>query len=285
MGIFHKLLVILKNFFRTRKIVEDKPINVIISDNVEAVPVEIKPWPNNSNNTVMWYPEAEKLIGGKQVIRGKYPSEHPKGAVVHTLAGRSRYEKRYKRSEYEMGVRAVKQSVDKGAYTYFVISRDGTVFQNFPLNCWGYHAGVSNWHGLGKSVSKDLVGIEMLCAGKVEKYWTDSSGKKNPCPEGKFAAWFTRIDKGDVYFDESECRYSLANDNIQEGWYHKLSDKQEESLKDLIGFLKKNSATFNPKYILGHDEVSGIKGIGRSRKCDPGAALSSTMTLFRNGFR
>jgi hypothetical protein len=33
--------------------------------------------------------------------------------------------------------------------------------------------------------------------------------------------------------------------------------------------------------VLGHDEVSGPKGLGWRRKNDPGGALSCTMSKFR----
>jgi hypothetical protein len=44
---------------------------------------------------------------------------------------------------------------------------------------------------------------------------------------------------------------------------------------------KNNPNIFNEDYILGHDEVAGPRGIGKSRKQDPGGALSMTMTELR----
>ena len=47
-------------------------------------------------------------------------------------------------------------------------------------------------------------------------------------------------------------------------------------------YTKKNNPNiFNVDYILGHDEVAGPRGIGKSRKQDPGGALSMTMTELR----
>jgi len=45
---------------------------------------------------------------------------------------------------------------------------------------------------------------------------------------------------------------------------------------------RNNPDVFELKCVLGHDEVAGKKGIGYNRKNDPGAALSMTMTEFRN---
>jgi len=44
---------------------------------------------------------------------------------------------------------------------------------------------------------------------------------------------------------------------------------------------RNNPKVFKFKFVLGHDEVAGEKGIGYNRKNDPGASLSTTMTQFR----
>jgi N-acetyl-anhydromuramyl-L-alanine amidase AmpD len=67
------------------------------------------------------------------------------------------------------------------------------------------------------------------------------------------------------------------------GYFHKYSLAQEASLIELLVWLKNNNPSiFNVDYILGHDEVAGPKGIGRSRKQDPGGALSMTMAELRD---
>lgn len=234
----------------------------------------------------LWYPKAVR-IEGKMRTRGNYRNGYPQGAVVHFTAGRSRKRKdggnRNPVTHYERGVAGVKSAIDKGAYAYFVIDRDGNVFQNFPLNRWGYHAGESAWRGLSGSVSDELVGIEIQNAGGLKDYWKDGSGRKHNCPEGKLAAWFSRPDRGDKLFDkETECRYSKDDDNIQEGWYHKYSEEQEQALEELLIWMKRNNPdVFSLSFVLGHDEVAGKKGIGYSRKSDPGASLSMTMSKFR----
>jgi len=123
----------------------------------------------------------------------------------------------------------------------------------------------------------------MQNAGKLEDYWEDGSGRRHLCPEGKLAAWFTRPDRGDSFFDiKTECRYSNDNDNIQAGWYHKLSPEQERANIELNIWLRRNFPdAFDLNLCVSHDEVSGEKGIGYSRKNDTGASLSMNMTEFR----
>ena len=215
----------------------------------------------------LWYPKAIKTEG-KQRTRGYYKHGYPQGAVVHFTAGRSRNKeeggKRQADTHYEQGLRSVKHSVDKGAYTYFLISRDGTVFQNFPLNRWGYHAGKSYLPGLSGSVSDKLVGIEVMNAGKLEK------------KGDVYHAWFTTTSKGDKPFYKHEVRYFSGSKNQAKGYYHKYSPEQEKALKELLLWLKHNNPeVFSLEKVVGHDEVSP------GRKSDPGGSLSVAMKDYR----
>ena len=235
----------------------------------------------------MYYPEA--ILSHKKLrTRGYYQKEYPQGAVVHYTAGRSRNKKEGGRKNTDthlnMGKRSNHYANHKGTYCYFIIDRSGNVHQSFPLNRWGYHAGKSAWEGLSGPVSDELVGIEIQNAGRLKEFYQNKTkGTKHSCPEGKLSAWFTRPNSGDLFFDkETECRYSENNDNIQKGWYHAYSPEQEKALKELLIWLKRNNSDiFEFKYVLGHDEVAGKKGIGYSRKNDPGASLSMTMSEFR----
>ena len=215
--------------------------------------------------------------------RGFYTKKYPLGAVIHFTAGRSRNNKegnkRNANTHLEMGERSITAEASKGSYAYLIIDRSGNVHQNFPLNRWGYHAGKSAWKGLTDAVSDDLVGIEVQCAGRLSDYYL----KKYKCPEGQLAAWYTSPNSGDKFFDKiKECRYSEDKDNIQKGWYHSFSPEQEKALLEVLLWMKYNNPEiFEFKHVLGHDEVSGIKGIGYNRKEDPGASLSITMTEFR----
>lgn len=165
-----------------------------------------------------------------------YPKGYPHGAIVHFTAGRDKTEQEALDS-YNWGC-------DEG-YTFFVIGPTGKLYQGFPLNKGGAHAGQSYWPGLGSRVSSKLVGIEVACAGKL-----DSRGK----------SWF-----GVTY----------PQDEIRNG-FKKYTPEQEETLIKLLVWLKKNCPdVFDVQYILGHDEVSP------GRKNDPGSSLSMTMNELR----
>lgn len=184
---------------------------------------------------------------GEMRTRGTYRKGYPEGAIVHFTAG------------HPHGERAVEYAVSQNTYCYFVIGPDGTVYQNFPLNRWGYHAGKSEHDTLGKSVSQYLVGIEVTCAGKVEKL-----------NDNLFKPWF------DLYLSQDEVRYVKKEQNRVAGWYHKYTEAQETSLTVLLLWLHQNNPdVFKLEYVLGHDEVSP------GRKNDPGGSLSMTMPDFR----
>jgi N-acetyl-anhydromuramyl-L-alanine amidase AmpD len=186
--------------------------------------------------------------------RGEYAHGYPVGAIVHFTAGHD--------------TQTLEEAMDeqiKNGYTYFFIDKDGNIVQNFPLNEWGYHCGESKWPGLGSSCHSKLVGIEVACAGQLE-----SNG----------APWFS---KSKTPLPADQIRKVPGLDNMEEGLYQKYTREQEEALTKLILWLYHNNPNvFNLDYVLGHDEVSGPKGLGWRRKNDPGGSLSSTMTQFRD---
>jgi len=200
---------------------------------------------------LLWYPKAVKPAR-KMPTRGLYSGGYPQGAVVHFTAGRDKTE--------QDALGTYSWGCDEG-YTFFVIGPTGIVYQGFPLNEWGSHAGVSKWPSLGSSVSTKLVGIEVACAGELDK------NRKS---------WFG------VTYPENEVRYvTEAAYGCPTGNYKKFTEAQEKSLVELLTWLKTNNSKFNPDLILGHHEVSGKKGIGSWRKNDPGGALSMTMDQLR----
>lgn len=199
-------------------------------------PVEVpKKNPPAKADKLLWVPWAIQPKR-KMPTSWEYANGYPVGAIIHFTAGRDKTEEDALGS-YDWGC-------DQG-YTFFVIGPTGKLYQGFPLNRAGSHAGSSSWPGLGSGVSSKLVGIEIACAGKL-----DSSGK----------SWFG------VKYDKDE---------IRDG-YKKYTPEQEETLIKLLVWLKKNNPdVFNVEYILGHDEVAP------GRKNDPGHALSMGM----NGLR
>ena len=235
-------------------------------------PIDFK---SDKGEKLLYYPDAIEYENDMRT-RGRYSHGYPRGAVVHFTAGRSRRLKeggsRAKETHLQMGAKSVYSALKKNSYCYFIIDRDGNVHQPFPLDRWGYHAGKSNWGGIGTGVSDELVGIEVQCAGRLD-----------PSETSVYTSYFTSTSRGDKVFQEDEVRHApKQNDNIQKGYYHKYSEAQEKALYELCLWLKFNNPdVFKFDYVLGHDEVSGKKGIGFNRKNDPGASLSMTMTEFR----
>lgn len=184
--------------------------------------------------------------------RGRYAKDYPRGAVVHFTAG----------SHRQKPEDAVAYMVNRG-HLYFVISPKGEVFQNFPLTHWGYHCGESKWPGLGSSLSDTLVGIEIMCPGKLN---ADGS------------PWY-----GGGPFDKALTRRVAKSDGQREaGLYYRYTLEQEAALEKLVRWLENNNPNvFKFENVLGHDEVSGPRGLGRQRKNDPGGSLSLTMDDFR----
>lgn len=220
-----------------------------------AEPKKTEPSLPINPDKALWYPKAV-IPSKKMTARNPYSKGYPEGAVVHFTAGRDKTESDALNT-YDWGVGE--------GYVFFVIGPTGIVYQGFPLSHGGSHAGESQWPGLGTSVSKKLVGIEVVCAGKLE-----ASGK----------SWFG------VTYPKSEMRYVDESHGCPAGWYKEFTPKQEAALLELLTWLKKNNPdVFQVDYILGHHEVSGKKGIGYWRKNDCGGSLSMSMDALRNVIR
>lgn len=204
-----------------------------------------------SGKVKLWLDCATK-IGPKALTRGRYARGYPLGAVVHFTAG----------NPAQKGSDAMAFQ-KKSGMCYFFIDAKGEIFQNFPLDLWGYHAGKSAWPGIAGSVSNKLVGIEIACPGKLNNRNQTSWSRPITIPS-------------------EQVRTSANNDNILAGNYAKFTTAQEVALKKLLKELHDNNpAVFSYDRVLGHDEVSGPKGIGYHRKNDPGASLSTTMSQLR----
>jgi len=212
--------------------------------------------------------------------RGSYAGgQGPRGAVVHFTAGR-----------YANGMNDAFRAIEggiKNGYTYLCIAHTGELVQAHDVTKWGYHAGESAWRlpikratwKIAGSVSDDLIGIEMNCAGMLKKvgdelfpWWAFDDNKK--------------FIQGSTPIPESECRFiskEMAKVwNCPAGWYHKYTRKQEDTLFRTLLWLYVNVEPFMIDAILGHHEVSGVPGIGFWRKNDPGGSLSMPMSELRN---
>lgn len=230
--------------------------------------------PEDADDHSLWYPERKvvnKFKSSQMKTRGYYQDGFPRGAVIHSTAGRSRGRDGGSRNAHTPSLQAERQLdyAISSPFCYFIIDLGGNVYQNFPLNQWGYHAGESYYPGAGKKVSKSFVGIELMCAGKVKKVAKTET----------FKAWFTNLSKGDSPFSLETVEHWDGLENIERGYYHRYSPKQKEALVKLILWMDSQSEHFFLNYVVGHDEVSP------GRKSDPGGSLGMTMTQFRDLLR
>jgi len=229
-------------------------------DNLSGEPAE--------SEDSLWYPDRENSLELDKIrlkTRGKYKNKFPEGAVIHYTAGRSRSEDSRKKDIDQLALDHLKWQEGEQSYCYFLIDANGKVYQQFPLDEWGYHAGKSSWQTVKGSVSNEFVGIEVMNAGRVNKIDEDT-----------YRAWFTVTERGDRYYSKKDVRFSDSNENIKRGYYLKYTEKQEESLLNLLYWLfDKGDGIFKIKNIVGHDEVAP------TRKDDPGASLSMTMKELR----
>jgi hypothetical protein len=192
----------------------------------------------------LYYPLALRQGLKSMKTQGEYRKGYPEGAIIHWTAG-----------HWDADLTA--QTNNAAPYCYFMIDRKGEVSQAFPLNRWGSHAGASEWKGLGKSVSQYLVGIEVMCAGKVEK-----KGER-------YVPWFGRA------VPKDEIVFSKKDGNITEGFYQRYTPEQFDSLTHLLLWLKGNNPdVFKIENVIGHDECATPLG----RKTDPGASLVDSVT-------
>lgn len=198
----------------------------------------------------LYYPAAI-MYDCAMKTRGKYRRGYPEGAVVHFSAGHW---------DGDDAAKNCAKYLAKTGYTCLVISRTGNVFQSHPINEWGYHAGDSSWYELN-SCSRYFVGIELICAGKLEYDPVNHI----------YRSWFGKS------VDPSEVRMSYAEDNIKAGYYQMLTKEQENSLLNVLKwcFFNDFRGTFCPENVVGHDEIAP------KRKNDPGGALSRTMPQLR----
>lgn len=196
-----------------------------------------RPNPGDSEQKLLWYPWA-RIPPLRMKTRGAYRKNYPIGAVVHYTAGHS-----------------LSSALDHGrelGYCYFVIDIYGETYQSFPLNEWGYHCGESYSPKLGGSLSQDLVGIELVCAGELVK------------KQDTYLTWFNKE------IPQERVRA------VEQGYFEKFTLDQENALERLLLWLKDNNPeVFMIDNILGHFEISP------KRKKDPGGSLSISMDELR----
>lgn len=256
--------------FITSQISEEA--EVVVQPPKKEEPVKEREEKEKAGANLAWVPWA-KIKKDGLVSSTKYPKGYPEGAVIHFTAGG------FRSKDNATGILQYGKSM---GYGYMALDTDGTLHQWQDLRTSDSHAGVSSWVINGEKVdgvSSRLVGIEICNPGRLELY------------QGNYYAWFdlTKDKAGKIIsarnpIKPKECRISTQNnDNILAGAYLPFTKEQESELIRLMLWLKQNNpSVFSFNNVVGHDEVSGPKGIGYWRKNDPGRALSMTMTEFRN---
>lgn len=195
-----------------------------------------------------WIPFAKRM--SEIPTRWTYPQGYPKGAVVHFTAGRDNPE-------------GTVEYLGRVGFPCLVMARNGKIYQAFPLNRGGCHSGTYH-HDYS-------VGLEIIAAGRCEPVTVNGVRK--------FKAWFHQ--SSSEYFDESEMRYVTRDGSRREGWYQKYTSAQEDSLIELLLWLKSQAPEiFSFDHVKGHDECCD-EGGRPGAKNDPGGALSMTMPEFR----
>lgn len=215
----------------------------------------------SGTGAALYYPLAIRDLLGSMKTLGEYAHRYPRGAIVHYTAGRD-------------DPRNDIRHAQANGYCYFVIGPDGATYQNFPLDRWGSHAGISHWPSLGNGVSRHLVGIEICNAGKLREL-----------ENGRFRPWYNEADflsrsgrqpNPAEDFPADRVRSVRKKHNMAAGHYLKFTELQEAALIALLRWLHGNHpSVFSYDLVLGHDEVSP------GRKVDPGGALSMTMPELR----
>lgn len=223
----------------------------------EAVIIQDRPSKKATNQLLNYLPDELALNGPNVNVKGPYKTKTGRciGAIIHGTGGSNR-----------IG-RAVEE-LKETPYGFLCIDYDGTCYQprNYPLNRWAEGSGISSWVIDGVKVdrvSSKFLQIEICTGGVLEK------------KQGVWRTWFGKV------VPPKYRRTVKAEDNRMAGTYEIFSQAQEEKLINILVWLCKNDPEFRPDLILGHDEVSGPKGIGYHRKSDPGGSLSMTMSELR----
>jgi hypothetical protein len=194
---------------------------------------------------------------GHPNMQGKYRYGWPEGIIYHHTAGGS---DPYGTIEYLWEI-----------FPCLVVGRDGTLYQCFPLDEWGYHSGT--WH------QEYCVGVEVVGAGLLKP--KSISGETKYCPWFAFRSNTDVLEHPEYCLEQSECRHQDGDNIRTQGWYQKFTPEQEQTVEKLCLYLKEQRPDiFSFDKIKGHDEAVANSG-QPYRKNDPGGSLSITMDEFR----
>ena len=166
----------------------------------------LRPSPRDGKQGLLVCPFAINKIGEHKTVN-KFSFGYPIGAVVH-----------YTGSDGQAND-VIKYGASQG-HAYWVIDQAGGIHQTHLLDSWGYHAGKSQHAEIGTSLSQHLLGIELICAGKLIQL-----------NDVKFVSWYGKT------FLRDDVRLPMSRANIKRGYYHKITEAQENSLLSLLVWL------------------------------------------------
>jgi hypothetical protein len=197
-----------------------------------------------------------KQYAVKMPTRGAYQGGNASGVLLHHSASKP-------------GTGIIDYGKSQG-YAYLCLDRDGTLYQAHDIREWGYHAGDSAWKGLEGGVTDDLIGIEVVSAGRLTKVGS------------KLYPWWAFEDGKLAYPDadlpQSDCVYvPKTDDDEYEGWYQKITPAQEATIEKVCVWLLERC---RKKILVSHYECATPKG----RKNDI-MGMSITMSELRQKIR
>ncbi len=193
-----------------------------------------------------FFPQA-RTHGDRMKTQGNYPLLWPEGAVIHYTASSS--------------IHGTFKSAFDNDHCFYLIDRDGSIYQRFKSFEWGYHAGVSTCPLTKRNyVHRFYAGIEVESFGKLTE------------EKEIYKTWFGRkVEPNKVR------RIVKDDDEARLGAWEKFTKEQEASLIRLLSWLHSSNPTvFKMEQVFAHHEVSP------RRKVDVGGSLSYSMKAFRN---
>ena len=223
----------------------------LVAPAIKAIPDvtsgPIIPIPTEKTEWIPFATKIDKMARRKEVW--------PVYFIIHWTAG----------EPSQKGSDGIASGVSNG-YTYCFLERSGKLFQGAPTNQGGYHAGNANVSSL------DCLGVEVACAGKVEKIGD------------LFVPWFAKNSDGSVNkarcIAPSEIIYDkddTADDGSFAGYYQSFTPEQKATLLKMALYCVQVLG-MPVANIRGHDEVATPHG----RKVDPGFSIGDGgMVQFR----
>jgi hypothetical protein len=218
----------------------------VLQPEPEPTPTQPNPDPQPVPSPVWvkteWIPFAKKSKASMKTVEKKWP----KYFIIHWTAGEPS-------QNGEDGI----ASGAKNGYTYLFLERGGQLWQGAPTTAGGHHTGAATVS------SYDCLGVEVACAGKLEKI------------NGLYVPWFAKNKDGSI--NKSRCipdkEVIYDNDGPEDdgsyaGYYQKFTEQQYNELVKLALYCVQ-VLEIKVENIRGHDEIAVKPG----RKVDPGFSI------------